>query len=107
MMKIATFESGAVAESGTVISRSSTPQMFRPRYAPPMENNPIRQMQQTKAHMRQIIDNLHEDVGNVTEAKAKGLFETSVEVLTRLVKAFDDYESKFKRRGELNSSRRS
>jgi hypothetical protein len=106
-MKTAILESGAVAESGTRTSRSATPQMFRPRYAPPLENNPIRQMQQTKIHMRQIINNLEEDEGNVTEAKAKALFDNSVEMLTQLVRAFDDYENEFKRRGELNSSRRS
>ena len=44
--------------------------------------------------MRQIIKHLREDVGKVTEAKAQALFETSAEVLTGLVKAFDDYEKK-------------
>ena len=96
-----------MAEAWTGTSPSSTPRMFRHRYAVPLENNPIRQMQQTKAHLRQIINHLQDEVGNVAEAKAKALFETSLEVLARLVKAFDDYENKFKRRGELNSSRRS
>ena len=41
--------------------------------------------------MRQLIDPLREDVGKVTELKAQALFETSAEVLTGLVKAFDDY----------------
>jgi hypothetical protein len=102
-MKNAIFKSGAVAESLT----GPPPQSFRHRYAPPLENNPIPRLQQTKAHLRQIIQDLRDDAGNVTESKAKALFETSVSVLTRLVKAFDDYENKFKRRGELNSSRRS
>ena len=44
--------------------------------------------------MRQLIDHLREDVGKVTEPKAQALFETSAEVLTGLVKAFDDYEKK-------------
>ena len=44
--------------------------------------------------MRQLIDHLREDVGTVTEPKAQALFETSAEVLTGLVKAFDDYECK-------------
>jgi hypothetical protein len=44
--------------------------------------------------MRQIIAHLREDVGKVTEPKAQALFETSAEVLTGLVKAFDDYEKK-------------
>jgi len=44
--------------------------------------------------MRQIIDHLRGDVGKVMEPKAQALFETSAEVLTGLVKAFDDYEKK-------------
>jgi hypothetical protein len=44
--------------------------------------------------MRQLIDHLREDVGKVTEPKAQAPFETSAEVLTGLVKAFDDYEKK-------------
>ena len=50
--------------------------------------------QKLKAQMRQLIDHLREDVGKVTEPKAQALFETSAEVLTGLVKAFDDYEKK-------------
>src|ERR1039457_1632980 len=44
--------------------------------------------------MRQLIEHLREDVGKVTEPKAQALFETSAEVVTGLVKAFDDYENK-------------
>ena len=44
--------------------------------------------------MLQLIEHLREDVGKVTEPKAQALFETSAEVLTGLVKAFDDYEKK-------------
>ena len=61
---------------------------------PPSENNPIHHTQKIKVHMRQLIDHLREDVGKVTEPKAQALFETSAEVLTGLVKAFDDYEKK-------------
>jgi hypothetical protein len=61
---------------------------------PPLENNPIRHTHKIKAQMSQIIQHLREDVGTVTEAKAQALFETSAEVLTGLVKAFEDYEKK-------------
>jgi hypothetical protein len=61
---------------------------------PSSENNPIHHTQKIKAQMRQLIDHLREDVGKVTEPKAQTLFETSAEVLTGLVKAFDDYEKK-------------
>ena len=61
---------------------------------PPSKNNPIHHTQKIKAQMRQLIEHLREDVGKVTEPKAQALFETSAEVLTGLVKAFDDYEKK-------------
>jgi hypothetical protein len=61
---------------------------------PPSENNPIHHTQKIKAQMRQLIEHLREDVGKVTEPKAQALFETSAEVLTGLVKAFDDYDKK-------------
>ena len=58
------------------------------------KNNPIHHTQKLKTQMRQLIDHLREDVGKVTEPKAQALFETSAEVLSGLVKAFDDYEKK-------------
>ena len=58
------------------------------------ENNPIHHTQKIKAQISKLIDHLREDVGKVTEPKAQALFETSAEVLTGLVKAFDDYEKK-------------
>jgi hypothetical protein len=44
--------------------------------------------------MKALIDHLRADIGKVKEPKAQALFETSAEVLTGLVKAFDDYEKK-------------
>jgi hypothetical protein len=58
------------------------------------ENNPSHHTQKIKAQMHQLIEHLRADVGKVTEPKAQALFETSAEVLTGLVKAFDDYEKK-------------
>ena len=57
-------------------------------------NNPVHYTQKIKVRMRQLIDHLREDVGKVTEPKAQALFETSAEVVTGLVKAFEDYEKK-------------
>ena len=56
------------------------------------ENSLIHHMRKIKAQMRQLIEHLRDDVGKVTEPKAQALFETSAEVLTGLMKAFDDYE---------------
>ena len=61
---------------------------------PSSENNLLHHTQKLKVQMRQLIDHLRADVGKVTEPKAQALFETSAEVLTGLVKAFDDYEKK-------------
>ena len=61
---------------------------------PSSENNPIHPTQKIKAQMRQLIEHLREDVGKVAEPKSQALFETSAEVLTGLVKAFDDYEKR-------------
>ena len=69
------------------------------------ENNPIHHTQKIKVQMRQLIEHLREDVGKVTKPKAQALFESSAEVFTGLVKAFDDYEKKTKRRGELSPQR--
>jgi hypothetical protein len=59
---------------------------------PPLENNPIRHIQKIKTQMRQIIAQLRQDVGLVTDPKARALFANSAEVLTGLVQSFDDYE---------------
>jgi hypothetical protein len=42
--------------------------------------------------MRGLMEHLREDVGKVSETRAKVLFETSAEVLGALAKAFEDYE---------------
>ena len=58
------------------------------------ENRPIHHTQKIKTQMHQLIEQLREDIGYITEPKAQALFETSAEVLTGLVKAFNDYEKK-------------
>jgi hypothetical protein len=58
------------------------------------KNNTIHHTQKIKARMGQLIEHLREDVGKVTEPKAQALFETSAEVLSGLVKAFNDYEKR-------------
>jgi hypothetical protein len=60
----------------------------------PLENNPIRHTQKIKAQLRQIITQLRDDVGQITEARAKTLFESSATLLDSMVQAFDDYEQK-------------
>ncbi len=57
-------------------------------------NNPIHHTQKLKTQMRELIDHLRADIEKVSDAKARALFETSAEVITGLVKAFDDFEQK-------------
>jgi hypothetical protein len=61
---------------------------------PSSKTHPIRHTQKIKVRLHQLIEHLREDVGKITEPKAQALFETSAEVLTGLVKAFEDYEKK-------------
>jgi len=58
------------------------------------KNNTFHHTQKLKIQMGALVVHLRADVGKVTEPKAQALFETSAEVLTGLVKAFDDYEKK-------------
>lgn len=44
--------------------------------------------------MHELIDHLRADVDRVSDPKARAMFETSAEVVSGLVKAFDDYERK-------------
>ena len=57
-------------------------------------NDLFHHTQKLKGQMRDLIDHLRADVGKVTEPRAQAMFETSAEVLTGLVKAFDDFEMK-------------
>lgn len=41
-----------------------------------------------------IVGHARQDIGKVTEPKAQALFETTAEVCSGLIKAFDDYDKK-------------
>lgn len=60
--------------------------------------------QKLKGQMRDLIGHLRGDVGKVTDPGARAMFETSAEVLTGLVKAFDDYEKNNKEAWRENES---
>jgi hypothetical protein len=40
------------------------------------------------------VAHLRQDIGKVDEPQLAAMFETAAEVLTGLIKAFDDYEKK-------------
>ncbi|PYI85434.1 MAG: hypothetical protein DME26_11100 [Verrucomicrobia bacterium] len=65
--------------------------MTKNRYS---ETDPLHHTLKVKGMLKPIIEHLREDITKIAEPKAQALFETSAEVLTGLVKAFDHYEQK-------------
>ena len=58
------------------------------------EGGPRHHTQKMTKRLHDIVTHLREDVQKVDEPRFKAMFETSAEVLTGLVKAFEDYEQK-------------
>ena len=58
------------------------------------ESDPRRHTQEMQQRLREIIDHLRQDITKVEEPQLKAMFETAVEVLSGLNKAFSDYEQK-------------
>ena len=58
------------------------------------EKNPQHHVQKMKKRLEDTVTHLRQDIGKVDEPQLAAMFETSAEVLTGLVKAFDDYEKK-------------
>lgn len=56
------------------------------------DRDPRYHTQNMTQRLQEIIQHLREDVGKVDEPQLKAMFETSAEVLSGLVKAFQDYE---------------
>lgn len=50
------------------------------------------------AHLREmlegVVNHAREDIGKISEPKAQALFETTAEVCTGLIKAFNDYDQR-------------
>ena len=47
-----------------------------------------------KTKLKELVDHLREDIGKVQDPKAQARFETSAEVLTGLVTAYEHYEER-------------
>ncbi|MDH2400588.1 hypothetical protein QCM77_11650 [Bradyrhizobium sp. SSUT18] len=58
------------------------------------ETNPKHHTQKMKQRLQETVTHLREDIRKVDEPQLAAMFETSAEVLSGLVKAFDDYEKK-------------
>lgn len=55
---------------------------------------PQHHVQKMKKRLEETVTHLRQDIGKVNEPQLAAMFETSAEVLTGLVKAFDDFEKK-------------
>ncbi|MGA9139990.1 MAG: hypothetical protein WBZ29_07195 [Methanocella sp.] len=57
-------------------------------------NDPRRYTTPIKMRLRELADEMRDDVKKVDDEQAKALFETSAEVVSGLMQAFEDYEAK-------------
>ncbi len=57
-------------------------------------DNPLHHLHRMKTRLRDTATHLRQDIGKLDQPQLAAMFETSAEVLTGLVKAFDDYERK-------------
>jgi hypothetical protein len=64
---------------------------FRPDTAYP-RHDPRYHTANIRATLRELIEHLRSDVGEIEAPKAQALFETTAEVLSGLDTAFDHYE---------------
>ena len=58
------------------------------------DRNPQHHTQNMKKRLSETVTHLREDIGKVDDPQLKAMFETSAEVLSGLIKSFDDYEKK-------------
>ncbi len=58
------------------------------------DKDPRPHIQKMKQRLKETVTHLREDVRKVEEPQLSAMFETSAEVLSGLVKAFEDYEKK-------------
>ena len=57
-------------------------------------DNPLHHLHRMKTRLRDTARHLRRDIAALDEPQLTAMFETSAEVLTGLVKAFEDYERK-------------
>jgi hypothetical protein len=58
------------------------------------EKDPKHHTEKMKQRLEEVVTHLRQDIGKVDDPQLKAMFETAAEVLTGLVKAFDDYDKK-------------
>jgi hypothetical protein len=58
-----------------------------------MENNPTYHAVKIRGMLKDVIKHCREDIEKVSEPKAQAIFETTAEVLTGLMTAYNHYET--------------
>ena len=58
------------------------------------ENDPRHHTAHLREMLQGVINHARADIGKISEPKAQALFETTAEVCTGLIKAFDDYDQR-------------
>jgi len=58
------------------------------------ENDPRHHTAHLREMLQGVVTNAREDITKISEPKGQALFETTAEVCTGLIKAFDDYDMK-------------
>jgi hypothetical protein len=58
------------------------------------DKNPLHHTEKMKKRLEETVTHLRQDIGKVDEPQLAAMFETAAEVLTGLIKAFDDYGKK-------------
>jgi len=57
------------------------------------ENDPLYLSANIKGMLNDVMEHVRDDVGKVDDPKARALFETTAEVLSGLITAYNHYES--------------
>ena len=63
----------------------------RPEYP---ENDPRHHTAHLREMLQGVVTHAREDITKISEPKGQALFETTAEVCTGLIKAFNDYDEK-------------
>ncbi len=58
------------------------------------ESDPRHHTQKMRRLLSETVSHLREDIGKVDDPQFKAMFETSAEVLSGLIKAFEHYEQR-------------
>jgi hypothetical protein len=56
------------------------------------ENDPRHHTARLRAMLQDVVTHAREDIGKISEPKAQALFETTAEVCSGLINAYDHYD---------------